>query len=1011
MYPILDIKIPQEKKREINQKILSIVDSEQNHPQITPSVIFNTYSPLGAIHGLEFNNYDNFHQFQEAKKDVTFGQYFTPLQVAKFLCLMLKIPREWKVADLTAGHGSLINFLQNPQENIYCNEWELKAYKLLKYLYPNINHVNKDIREYNTGELMDCIIGNPPFSLTWQYNKNTYNSEVFYLLKSAEMLKPAGLCAIIVPESFIVDDFTDKGNINLINKHFNFIGQFVLPSNIFESVGAKITTKIMIFQKKSEHIQEYPYTNGQHNRIELENLDHKTAACYYNEYIRPLYEQKEKVKSKIVLEAIKQGNEKNSDFEYKVRKMLFDIKQGKNTNKHYNRAEAYLLKFKTQEKPQDMEYVEWQKARITENKVLAYLKKILKEQHKKEGENKIELVKDKYALRLKPYNRTASGSLKKLDTIKEMSFNDMLIKGVYPFSDEKYLKLFNKKRAGYEKQNAPFSEIPYNSELARWLDEFSLYNKETNQTIKLKDFQKEDLNKILQKDKSLLAWSVGLGKTEAGITWVRYITEHRNVRNTFVISSAISIKMTWTDRLKNYNIPFVKVESLKDIEKIKLGDTVLMSFNMLVKYQRQIKKYIKLQSRKIALILDESHRCIYPNTKTTRSVIDVFRKVPYKLLASGTPSKNNANELYSQFAILYGSSVNFLCECEKVLVEDRKTGELREENNKYYMKPFPMNKQSVFSSCFSPKRASVFGIEKSNQDLLNTSELKKLIGKTIIVRRMFDVLTDDIVTFETHRISQNTSEKEVYSKIMKEFYQMIPSYFKSSGNSKKDAMMRIIRQIMLMNKCTSNARLFKEYEGTEDISKLIKIKSIVKNAHSEKVAIGCTFIDTARYYYNRLSTLFPNRKLVLILGDVPFKKRQEIIKEYEETKNGILISTQQSLSESVSIPSCGIVICSDLQWNIANVQQYIGRFTRLNSENKTTVHFVTYENTLEQNVLALLMVKERINEFIKTLEFKDQSDVFSEFGITFDIFNSIITKEKDEDGHVQLVSWGSQKVV
>jgi hypothetical protein len=90
--------------------------------------------------------------------------------------------------------------------------------------------------------------------------------------------------------------------------------------------------------------------------------------------------------------------------------------------------------------------------------------------------------------------------------------------------------------------------------------------------------------------------------------------------------------------------------------------------------------------------------------------------------------------------------------------------------------------------------------------------------------------------------------------------------------------------------------------------------------------------------------------------------------------------------------------------------QYVGRFTRLNSKNKTTVHFVTYLNTLEQNVLALLMSKQRINEFVKQLEYKEDADIFGEFGISLDIFNSIITKDYDEDGHVKL-TWGQQKIV
>src|SRR5206468_924113 len=160
----------------------------------------------------------------------------------------------------------------------------------------------------------------------------------------------------------------------------------------------------------------------------------------------------------------------------------------------------------------------------------------------------------------------------------------------------------------------------------------------------------------------------------------------------------------------------------------------------------------------------------------------------------GTPTKNNANELYCQFIILYGSSINFLCECPTITVEDKKTGEYKEITNKHYMKPFPPYSQSTFSACFSPKKATVFGVEKANQDILYSDKLVKLIEKTIIVRSMFEVLNKDMVEFKTHRIAQNENEKEVYRQIMDEFYTMVHGYYGSTGNYRKDAMLRIIQQ-------------------------------------------------------------------------------------------------------------------------------------------------------------------------------------------------------------------------
>lgn len=55
----------------------------------------------------------------------------------------------------------------------------------------------------------------------------------------------------------------------------------------------------------------------------------------------------------------------------------------------------------------------------------------------------------------------------------------------------------------------------------------------------------------------------------------------------------------------------------------------------------------------------------------------------------------------------------------------------------------------------------------------------------------------------------------------------------------------------------------------------------------------------------------------------------------------------------------------------------------------------------------LIMAKERINDFIKTLKFKEKSEIFEQFDI--EVIENIMTREEQEDGTFAL-SWGEQKV-
>ena len=59
--------------------------------------------------------------------------------------------------------------------------------------------------------------------------------------------------------------------------------------------------------------------------------------------------------------------------------------------------------------------------------------------------------------------------------------------------------------------------------------------------------------------------------------------------------------------------------------------------------------------------------------------------------------------------------------------------------------------------------------------------------------------------------------------------------------------------------------------------------------------------------------------------------------------------------------------------------------------------------------MALVLTKERLNEFIDSGEVKEESEIFSEFGVTMSVIESLLKREADKDGKVH-VSWGSQRI-
>lgn len=383
-----------------------------------------------------------------------------------------------------------------------------------------------------------------------------------------------------------------------------------------------------------------------------------------------------------------------------------------------------------------------------------------------------------------------------------------------------YERLLRKKRHEYLIQSQPFQEMTPDTGIGKWLDDFWLWDAENEEEILLNDTQLHDLNLALQKRYTLLQWEQGSGKTLAGIAYGKYRMDRQGYRNTWVISSAISIRNNWNVVLPNYDVSYVFVERLRDLERIKPGDFVLMTFNALCKYRRQIKKWLKIHSRKTCLVLDESDEICNPYSSRAKAVLSCFRRCQSKLLTTGTSTGNWPNEI---------------------------------------------------------------------------------------------------------------------------------------------------------------------------------------------VAIGVRHMVVLDAYAAALREAFPNRPLFIVTGaTTTFAKRRALRQTLRESRNGILLCTQQSLPSSVNFEFVNKVIIPELHYNNSRMSQFYMRFIRFNSVDWKDIYFLTYAQSIESNLMQMILAKEKLNLFMKGDE-ADMDDIYERFGVDYDLASLLLYRDIDEDGHFS-IRWGEQEI-
>ena len=998
MYAIIPQQIPRDKRAEVNEKILFAIDSGKD--LIPKESIYNCYTGIGGLHNFKQADFSSYHRYAEAKKEFEMGQFFTPHELCRSMVEVLSPTSSEMVLDMCCGMGNFFNHLPN-LHNTYGFDIDGRAVTVARHLYPEAHIEKCDIQQYRPEQRFDVIIGNPPFNLKFDCKL----SQEYYMDKAYDVLNPAGFLMVIVPVSFMQSEFWEKTRVANINSCFSFVGQTKLNPDAFDYMGVhNFSTKVMVFLRRSRHIEMQPYNADEF--IPMEKLKDR---------VRKTRAMKQRIRIDLMRETNRIDREELEAFEYRLSKYMYELKAHAVLNRHIEKAEALVSKFRNQKPPENatnQQIKDWERKKLTTGKVLGIIRKYITSQHSV-PRKEVALVKTSYGFKLKPY---APRLLDKV-THKAASINDLILgRAELPVPEtvtesnrlqiRAAEKLIRRKQKQYEMQNLRFADMEEDVNLKEYLDRSTFINKD-GEACEFTALQKHDLNLVLQKRYALLNWQQGSGKTAAVYYRARFLLKFRKVRNAIILAPAIATNMTWIPFLSVNRERFRVIRAESDLTNVPEGMFLVVSTSMLGKLRRGLVRYVKQTSRKLCLVFDESDEITNPTSQRTRNILCIFRRLKYKILDTGTTTRNNIAELYSQFELLYNNSVNMVCWSPQVYHENKER-EIEEENNTDYGTPFPAFRGHVlFRACHCPGKATVFGIEKQNQDVYNKEELSELIGKTVITRKFRD-FAGEKYKIQTHTVSPSDGEREVYRVIIEEFCRICELYYNSTGDAKKDAGLRLMRQIKLLIKACSVPHLIEGYSGDGIPNKTKYIEKLVRKIPG-KVAVGCTSIAAFDLYENHLRKCFPDRPVFVVKGDVAFKRRQNIVTEFDSTINGILICTQQSLSSSVNIPACNQVILESLQWNIPRMEQFYFRFIRLDSKEMKDVHYVTYEDSVEQNLMALVLTKERLNEFIKTGEVKEQSEIFEEFDITMSVIDSLLVRTQDREGKIH-ISWGSQRI-
>ena len=158
----------------------------------------------------------------------------------------------------------------------------------------------------------DIIVGNPPFNLKFDYRL----SQEFYMDKAYDVLNPAGILMVIVPLSFMQNEFWEKTRVAKINSNFSFIGQTRL------NIQPSLRWACRISQQKSWYSSAVPsiLKCKPYNAEEFVSMDE------LKKRIAEVRKMKHRLRLQLMRECNHIDKEELEQFEYRLAKYMYELK-------------------------------------------------------------------------------------------------------------------------------------------------------------------------------------------------------------------------------------------------------------------------------------------------------------------------------------------------------------------------------------------------------------------------------------------------------------------------------------------------------------------------------------------------------------------------------------------------------------------------------------------------------------------------------------------------------------
>ncbi len=435
-------------------------------------------------------------------------------------------------------------------------------------------------------------------------------------------------------------------------------------------------------------------------------------------------------------------------------------------------------------------------------------------------------------------------------------------------------------------------------------------------------YQHEAFLELKDKPYSAIFHEQGLGKTKIAIDLLLYWLQYKDIDTVLIVTKKTLVQNWYNEFGVHTHLRPKIMDSNKGSNFYILNSpakVIITNFETISGEKDRLKLF--LESRNVAIVIDESTKIKNPESKLTQDFFELAPLFKIKNIMTGTPVANRPYDIWAQIYFLdQGESLGTNFE------EFKKNTNL--SNDLYLSK----SKQIIFEE-------SVASIFKKIKDF-SVRETKN----SSIVSLPSKVYVNILVPFEN-------KQKEMYEQIRRDMEIEL-----THGNTKVlDESNTTIKRLLRLVQVASNPKLIDDkYLGLS--AKEIALDELLNDIllKNEKAIVWSIFTMNI----DSLCARYKKYKAVKITGKMSVADRNKSVEAFKNGDAQILFATPQSAKEGLTLTVANNAIFYERGFNLDDYLQAQDRIHRISQKKECYIYNLMVENSIDRWIDVLLKAKQ-----------------------------------------------------